>query len=100
LQSSKERALASVINLELVRVLVSYGFVIGTVASGTYYDRRAGRTLKQLQVGWNGKTYVQDRSQHRYFPKEGDRVIINTKYSHNLTPRVIAANFVLLQSSL
>lgn len=99
LRSTNDHTMVSVINPELVNALVSNGFIIGTVIWGTHYHRRTRSVREQLQVEWNRTTYVQSRYQHRYFPKEGDLVIINTKYGHSLAPRVVAVDFVLLQSA-
>jgi hypothetical protein len=99
-QKQEMDIVASVINIELVKVLVSSGFVIGTVVNDTFYNKRTGRTQQDLRVGWNGKTYVKDRSLHRPSPvKEGDLVIIDTKSGRHLKPRVIAVDFVLLRSA-
>lgn len=70
------------------------GYRIGTVTTGTYADRRSRSPRRQMQVVADGRTYVQSRYQHRYFPGTGDTVIFYPGRGHQLTPLVTAVMFI------
>lgn len=69
------------------------GYVIGTIEEGQHTDRH-GRARRQWQVGYDGLTFVQDRHQHRYYPKKDDAVLFRPAAGARLTPKVIAVMFI------
>lgn len=77
---------------ELKRRLMVDGYAFGTIEEGIYRDRH-GRSNKQWRVRVGNTIYVQDRSQHRYFPRAGDRVLFRPGSGARLTPHVVAVMF-------
>lgn len=76
----------------LERMLENEGYVFGDIEEGSYVRR--GQTLRQMQVRVGQKTYVQDRNQHRYSPRKGDRVLYRAASGRQLTPNVTSVLFI------
>ena len=74
-------------------ILTRHDYVVGLIEEGRRRDRLTGREMRQMQVSLDRHIYVQERSQHRYFPKVDDVVIFQTQ-GHQLTPQVTAVRFI------
>lgn len=78
---------------KFAKLLHSDGYLVGTIEEGEYMDRKTRSIRRQPQVRHNGKIYVHDRMQHRYFPNVGDTVYFSHKHGRVLTPTVVCVMF-------
>lgn len=82
---------------DLERLLADWcraeGYYFGVIEESTYTNPRTKQSQQQKGVQNGGITYVQDRMQHRYFPKVGEAVLYKPSQGHRLTPWVTSVMF-------
>ncbi len=68
------------------------GFAAGVVEKDVFKHKTRGQTIQWI-VQVDEKKYVHDDGDHRWFPSEGDRVVLSTKSAKALTPFVYVTYF-------
>lgn len=86
LNAAEDQDMAKVILDFMQAALTKHNIIYGQLKKGTYFNKRAQRQVEQLFIQHHGVRYVQSRNQHRYFPEEGDMVLINTRWVHKPSP--------------
>lgn len=74
------------------------GFLVGTLEYGMCQPKDASQPVQQLQLRHGNHIFVQSsRQSHYYFPREGERVIVQPSQARHLTHRdgkhILAAYF-------
>ncbi len=75
------------------------GYTYGVVEEETFPHKKKGN-VRQLVVNKEGKKYVFDDRDHRWFPSKGDPVIVNVRAARSLTPRVFVAYFLPIEKEV
>jgi len=94
LSTTENTVMADRIKRKLLRSAEAHGYLYGQVREHQYYNKKAGRVLTQMRVVRDGKSYVQDRQQHRYVAKQGDWVFYRPIEGRQLTSTVVSVQFI------
>lgn len=81
LSTAEDQDMAKAILAFMESSLNLFGVAYGTAVEGTFFNKRLGRELPQVSFRHKGVKYVQKTSQMRYTAKNGDMVLVNTRYA-------------------